>query len=117
MDSKTDRATIAETISTVAWFTMDACWKMDWMIPAYYLALVNIIMMFFCIRGVSAREGVAFGGVMSWLLMNIFWMIGETTPRYSGVSTGFMCIGAVFIVALLVMDGGAQRLLKRFRIR
>ncbi len=107
-----------EMASTVAWFLMDACWKMDWMMPAYYFSILNVILMSF-VAGYTdgRREMLAQAATFSWLLMNIFWMVGEVVPRYNAVSTVFMCLGIVLIAALLMMDGGANRLLRRFRIK
>lgn len=107
-----------ETASTIAWFSMDACWKMGWLIPAYGLITVNLILMAMAAKEYTeTRDMIAQGALMSWLGMNIFWMLGEEDPMYNPWSTGFMCIGSILIVILLAMDGGAGRVLRRFRIR
>ena len=86
---------------------------------AYGLIVVNVVAMAMSFNNASTawRDRVAHGAAMSWLLMNILWMMSEEDKVYEMPSTVFMCIGVVLILALLMMDGGLSRFMGRFRMK
>jgi hypothetical protein len=118
-----DKQILVETVGSVLWFVMDGLWMLNQ--PLYAKAMVvptlavNLFVFRYTNRSFSQISVVA--AMNSWLLMNVFWMVGDLDkdPRLIEFARATFALGMV-LLALAVGRAAAdpERLMKvlaRFR--
>jgi hypothetical protein len=107
-----EKVLLTETIGSVLWFVMDGLWMLNHALPAKAMVLptlaVNLWVFRFTTRSFSHMAVVA--AMNSWLLMNIFWMVGDLDkdPRPLAVARAMFGLGMV-LLALAVCKGASRR--------
>lgn len=89
-----------ELFNSVSWLCMDACWMFSLKFLCYTFIVPTVItglLLFFFVKGVSIK--IANLGILSWSLMNIFWMCSEffENKNFLFVAYGFFFLGSGMI--------------------
>lgn len=73
------RLTNVETLNTVFWLHMDACWMAGFARPAYVFAALTVLTGFISLRYVKKDVALIFVtlALNAWALMNSTWMVSE----------------------------------------
>jgi hypothetical protein len=106
-----DKLSLTETIGSVLWFVMDGFWMLNLAVPAKVMILptlvVNLFVFRYTKRSFSQLSVVA--AMNSWLVMNIFWMIGDLDrdPKLIAVARVLFVLGIVLLA--LAIGWGATR--------
>jgi hypothetical protein len=106
-----DKLALTETIGSVLWFVMDGFWMLNLAAPAKVMILptlaINLLVFRYTKRSFSQLSVVA--AMNSWLIMNIFWMLGDLdrTPRLIAIARVLFVLGIVLLA--LAIGWGATR--------
>jgi len=98
-----------ETLGTFLWLLMDFLWLVEWSWAGTVAGVIGVL----CLTGVlrllprDLATQTAAGSAVCWLLMNLFWMIGESYPAPGMILTAQLIGGlAVGLLGLSVWSGG-----------
>ena len=100
-----DKLALTETIGSVLWFVMDGFWMLNQTLPAKSMVLptlaVNLFVFRFTKRSFGQMSVVA--AMNSWLIMNIFWMLGDLdrNPKLVAVARVLFALGIVLLVSAI----------------
>jgi hypothetical protein len=118
-----EKLILTETIGSVLWFVMDGFWMLNAVLPAKAMILpallVNLFVFRYTSRSLSQFSVVA--AMNAWLLMNIFWMLGDLdkVPAPLVVARTMFALGLVLLALAVVTSGwrgeGLREVLSRFR--
>ena len=111
VDDQRDKLVLTETIGSVLWFVMDGMWMLNQSVPAKIMVVptlaMNLYVFRFTRRSFSQISVVA--AMNSWLIMNIFWMIGDLDKDPGPVSIArFMFLLGMVLLALAVGRDAAR---------
>jgi hypothetical protein len=112
---------LVETVGSITWFAMDACWMLNAAVIALLLAaptvVLNLLVLRFSPRKVATL--LVAGAMAAWACMNVLWMTGDMKLFDHGLIAGkaFLLLGALMIgLALIINRADALRdVLGRFR--
>lgn len=117
------RLILFETLSTVAWFLMDASWMLGFKVGAIALSVVTVATCLLVMPFDEKRPSILLidAAVTAWACMNVGWMLTDIGIWHRGqlVARVFLAIGGgLLLSALLAAYGDSQLLqaiLRRFR--
>ena len=68
-----------ETFGSVLWFLLDGSWMLDWRMMVTVLIVPTILCNFLTLFYLEKSDGSVLSGITvnSWLLMNVFWILGD----------------------------------------
>lgn len=114
---------IVETVSSICWFSMDACWMLGLLVPAKIMAALTIVSSLLVFRYAQRSWPNLFvnAAMNCWAFMNIFWMLSDFKAVGWGLAAaqvsfgcGVLCLlGAAFSGRSL--KGALDVILLRFR--
>lgn len=108
-----------ETLGTFLWLLMDFLWLVEWPWPGTVAGAIG----FLCLTAVlwllprDLATQAAAGSASGWLLMNLFWMLGESHAQPGLILTAqWMGAAAVGLLGVSVWSGGiGGPVLQQFR--
>jgi hypothetical protein len=118
-----DKQVLVETIGSVLWFVMDGLWMLNQASPAKAMVLPTLAVNLFVFRYTkrSFSQFAIVAAMNAWLLMNIFWMVGDLdkNPRLIEFARALFGLGLVLLVLAIGRDAAnpeaLAKLLTRFR--
>jgi len=98
-----------ETLGTFLWLLMDFLWLVEWSLAGTVAGVIG----FLCLTGVlwllprDLATQAAASSASCWLLMNLFWMLGESYTQPGLILTAQL-VGAVAVglLGVSVWSGG-----------
>jgi hypothetical protein len=122
-ENELGKQVFVETIGSVLWFLMDGFWMLNLAYAAKVMIWPTLAVNLFVFRYTrrSFSQFCVVGAMNSWLLMNIFWMIGDLDkdPGPLGIARWMFGLG-MMLLAMVVARNAADReglvkVLSRFR--
>jgi hypothetical protein len=118
-----EKLVLTETIGSVLWFVMDGFWMLNAPLLAKTMILptllVNLLVFRYTKQSFSPFSVVA--AMNSWLLMNIFWTVGDLDKTMAPlvVARTMYALGLILLVLAVAKSGrwgeGLMDVLSRFR--
>ena len=110
---------ISDSLNSILWFCMDASWLMGWKMGAYLLMIPVIATGVLTLISIEKRADIFFSIVAlnCWILMNIFWMLGdmEVNQGLLVYSKIFFGIGLFCIILAVIISGDWKKTLSSFK--
>ena len=81
-----------ELFNSVSWLCMDACWMFSIKFLCYTFIVPTVItglLLFIFVKGLTIK--MANLGILSWSLMNIFWMCSEFFEESRLMNVAYAC--------------------------
>jgi hypothetical protein len=118
-----DKQVLVETVGSVLWFVMDGLWMLNQAALAKGMVLPTLALNLFVFRYTkrSFNQFSVVGAMNAWLLMNIFWMVGDLDkdPRPIEFARAMFWLGLVLLALAIGREAtnpdGLAKLLTRFR--
>lgn len=114
---------IVETVSSICWFLMDACWMLGLQVPAKVMAALTIASSLLVFRYTQRSWPNLFvnAAMNCWAFMNIFWMLSDFKAAgwcLAAAQVSFGC--GVLCLLCAAFSGGSVKgaievILARFR--
>ena len=122
MDQR-DKLVLVETIGSVLWFMMDGLWMLNQALGAKAMVLPTLAVNLFVFRYTkhSFSQISIVAAMNSWLIMNIFWMLGDLDkdPRLIGIARVTFLAGMILLGLAIGRDAfdpeRRMQVLARFR--
>lgn len=123
MDSQNERPffiskDVLDTVNSVAWFLMDACWMLQLKGICFAMIFPTIISgLFLCY--IEKRKTVTMINiaVFCWICMNISWMFSDVLKIsfYLMIAKAFFCLGLCFIITSIIYSENISDTFSHFR--
>ena len=112
------RKDILDTLNSLSWFLMDACWMMGIYSLAFGLAplvWITALALFLVDRRPSISAINA--GIMAWVCMNITWMVSDLGNKHFWllVSKIFFVLGVLAIALAVILSDNLRHTFSHFR--
>lgn len=112
------RKDLFDTVNSLSWFFMDACWMVGLYSAAFFLAPF-VVLSSIALVVIDRRPAfVAINlGILSWVFMNLTWMLSDVGERdfWLLVSRGFFAAGLVTIGAAVTLSKNLRETFSQFR--
>jgi hypothetical protein len=117
---------VVETIGSIAWFAMDACWLLGARTPALVLAAPTLVLALLTFRYVSSRwpARLVTAAMAAWVMMNVLWMANDlgVVPWGEAAAKGCLALGAALVMLAFTLGrgetlGALAGRLRRMRLR
>jgi hypothetical protein len=109
---------VLDTVNSFTWFAMDA----SWMLELSDLSLVMIVPtvasgFLLCFVEKRANPRLINVAILSWICMNVSWMLSEVfhQPKYLFAGKVFFGVGVVFILLAAARSKGFSETFSHFR--
>ena len=118
-----DKQILVETFGSVLWFVMDGLWMLNQALLAKAMVLPTLAVNLFVFRYTkrSFSQFAVVAAMNAWLLMNIFWMIGDLdkAPQFLEFARAMFASGLILLGLAIGRDSmhpeRLTKLLARFR--
>lgn len=94
-----------DTISTIAWLSMDFCWMTDYTFLSSAFGLISLLAAVVATIMLSRQDKASefYLGMASsyWISMNMFWMIGDQLEFSLSFTVAKICF-AISIICLII---------------
>ena len=109
---------VLDTVNSLSWFLMDACWMMGFF-PAAFLASPVVVLSGFLLCLIDRRPAfVAINiGIICWIFMNLSWMISDVHNKEAWLlaSRCFFVLGVLGIGAAIYLSKNLRETFSQFR--
>ncbi len=112
------RKEVLDTVNSVSWFLLDACWMLGAPTLGYFFAAptvaTGLLLLYVERRPAVTCINLA---INSWILMNLFWMMSEATSTPALLLAARVCfgLGVGFILAAVAKSENLKETFSHFR--
>lgn len=112
------RKDLFDTVNSLSWFFMDACWMVG-LYPAAFLLAPFVVLSAIALVLIDRRPAfTAINlGILSWVFMNLTWMVSDVANKdfWLLLSRCFFATGLITIGAAVLLSKNLRATFSQFR--
>lgn len=112
------RKDMLDTLNSLSWFCMDACWMIG-LYPMAFLLAPIVVISALLLSLIDRRPAVIAinAGILSWVFMNITWMISDVGDKdfWLLLSRCFFALGLITIGCAVALSDNLRATFSHFR--